>query len=235
MKSLPTKTIGNLGGRGTAPSPSHNGTDPIEPPDLTTRVRVRRRPVLLAIGIALVLVAVIGAVTAFSAMRQTTDILVLADEVQQGQPITASDLTTKEINSDANLGAIPVDQRDKVIGKLASSRMPAGTVLLPTAVTDQVVPGEGLTMVGVTVTYPHLPSEPIVPGDMVRLVDTPREQDNPPVQGPINTTAQVYSTKDIPEAGETIVNVLVPEAEANWVAARAATKRVSIVLDSRER
>ena len=55
------------------------------------------------------------------------------------------------------------------------------------------------------------------------------------MQGPINTTAQVYSTEDIPEAGETIVNVLVPEAEANWVAARAATKRVSIVLDSRER
>ena len=105
MESL-TKTIGKAG-RGTDPAPGRNGADLTEPPDLNTKVRVRRRPILLAIGVALVLVAVIGAVTAFSAMRQTTDILVLADEVQQGQPIAASDLTTKEVNSDANLGARP--------------------------------------------------------------------------------------------------------------------------------
>lgn len=106
---------------------------------------------------------------------------------------------------------------------------------MPAAVTDQVVPGEGLTMVGITVGYPHLPSEAIVPGDMIRVVDTPREGDDPPVTGPVNTKAQVYSMTVIAEAGETTLNLLVPEAEANWVAARAATKRVSIVLDNRVR
>src|SRR3546814_11174149 len=76
----------------------------------------------------------------------------------------------------------------------AGTRLPAGTVLMPAAVTDQVVPGEGLTMVGITVGYPHLPSEAILPGDMIRVVDTPREGDDPPVTGPINPKAQVYST-----------------------------------------
>ncbi len=235
MTSLLTKNIDRLRGSGEEKPTSHNGAGRDDPPDLTTKARVRRRPIFLAVGIALVALAVVGMLTAVSAMRQTTDILVLSKEVQQGHVIVSGDLAVKQVNSDAGLGGVPVGEKSKIVGRVASMRMPAGTVLLPSAVTDQVVPGRGLSIVGITVTYSHLPSEPIVPGDMVRVVDTPRDNDDPPVQGPINTKAQVFSTKEIPEAGETVLNVIVPEAEANWVAARAATKRVSIVLDNRER
>jgi len=235
MASLLTKKIDKLRSSGDDLPPAHNGADQDDPPDLNTRARVRRRPIYLAIGVALVVVAVIGMLTAVNAMRATTDVLVLTNEVQQGETIESKDLAAKSVNVDADLGALPASERGRVVGMSAGTRLPAGTVLLPSAITDQVVPGEGLTMVGITVSYSHLPSEPIVPGDMVRVVDTPRDQDDPPVQGPINTKAQVYSTKEIPEAGETTLNLLVPEAEANWVAARGATKRVAIVLDNRVR
>ncbi|MDA3637393.1 SAF domain-containing protein [Rhodococcus sp. C-2] len=234
MASLLTKKIDSIRSSSDK-QPAHNGADPDSPPDLTTRARVRRRPIYLAIGVALVVVAVIGMLAAVSAMRATTDVLVLARDVQQGQIIESKDLTVKTVNVDADLGALSAGERGRVIGMSAGTRLPAGTVLMPAAVTDQVVPGEGLTMVGITVGYPHLPSEAILPGDMIRVVDTPREGDDPPVTGPINTKAQVYSTTTIAEAGETTLNLLVPEAEANWVAARAATKRVSIVLDNRVR
>ena len=235
MASLLTKKLDKLRSSGDDRPPAHNGADQDDPPDLNTRARVRRRPIYLAIGVALVVVAVIGMLTAVNAMRATTDVLVLTNEVQQGETIESKDLAAKSVNVDADLGALPASERGRVVGTSASTRLPAGTVLLPSAITNQVVPGEGLTMVGITVSYSHLPSEPIVPGDMVRVVDTPRDQDDPPVQGPINTKAQVYSTKEIPEAGETTLNLLVPEAEANWVAARGATKRVAIVLDNRVR
>lgn len=217
-------------------APSRNSDDQDQdPPNLNPPTRVRRRPIFLAIGVALVVVAMIGMVTAVNAMRSTTELLVLSNEVEQGHPIESEDLTVKEVNSDSGIGGIPASDRARIIGMRPVSGMPAGTVLLPSAVTDEVVPGEGLTLVGITVAYHQRPSVPVVAGDMIRIVDTPRAQDNAPVAGPINSKAQVYSITEIPETLETTFNVLVPKAEANWVAARAATKRISIVLDSRER
>ena len=77
MASLLTKKIDSIRSSGDK-QPAHNGADPDSPPDLTTRARVRRRPIYLAIGVALVVVAVIGMLAAVSAMRATTDVLVLA-------------------------------------------------------------------------------------------------------------------------------------------------------------
>ncbi|WP_261779418.1 hypothetical protein [Rhodococcus erythropolis] len=71
MASLLTKKIDSIRSSGDK-QPAHNGADPDSPPDLTTRARVRRRPIYLAIGVALVVVAVIGMLAAVSAMRATT-------------------------------------------------------------------------------------------------------------------------------------------------------------------
>ena len=90
-------------------------------------------------------------------------------------------------------------------------------------------------MVGITVAIGKLPAEPLLAGDNVRIVDTPRDQDDSPVQGPVTANAQVVAVKEILETGQTTVDVLVKKGEASWIAARAATNRVAIVLDSRER
>ncbi|WP_261779420.1 hypothetical protein [Rhodococcus erythropolis] len=146
----------------------------------------------------------------------------------------SKDLTVKTVNVDADLGALSAGERGRVIGMSAGTRLPAGTVLMPAAVTE---PGgarrrldDGRHHRG----YPHYRRKHSPRRHDPRRRHT-REGDDPPVTGPINTKAQVYSTTTIAEAGETTLNLLVPEAEANWVAARAATKRVSIVLDNRVR
>lgn len=217
-------------------STEHNG---IRNPDIdftaTSRTKVRRRPAFLAAGIALVVVFVIGAVFLVNTVRSTTNVLVASNDISRGQTIEASDLTTVHINSDSGVASVPADQITSVVGKSAAAAMPSGTVLNPSAVTEAVVPGEGLTVVGITVAYSKLPARELRPGDFVRVVDTPRDQDNAPVQDPIATKAQVVSTKPIPETGETTIDVIVPEAEGSWVSARAATGRVAIILDSSEK
>ena len=70
--------------------------------------------------------------------------------------------------------------------------IPSGTVLNPNAVTSAVIPTKGLTLVGVTVSYAKLPAEPLRAGDMVRIVDTPRDQDDSPVQGPITSKRRLF-------------------------------------------
>lgn len=201
----------------------------------TSKTKVRRRPVFLAAGIALVVVFVIGAVALVNGMRQVTNVLVVSHDIEQGQQIASQDLTTKQINTDAGIASVAAEDKASVVGQVAAVPIPSGTVLNPNAVTSAVIPTTGLTLVGVTVSYAKLPAEPLRAGDMVRIVDTPRDQDDSPVQGPITSKAQVVSTTLIEATQETTVDVLVPADEASWVSARAATRRVAIVLDTREK
>lgn len=183
----------------------------------------------------MVVVFVIGAVALVNGMRQVTNVLVVSHDIAQGQQITSQDLTTKQVNADAGIASVAVEDKASVVGQAAAVPIPSGTVLNPNAVTTAVIPGKGLTLVGVTVSYSKLPAEPLRAGDQVRIVDTPRDQDDSPVQGPITSKAQVVSTRLIPETSETTVDVLVQADEASWVSARAATRRVAIVLDTREK
>lgn len=232
--SLRSKAISRAVGE-DQPS-DHNGA-PRKDDDFVKISRVRQQPRwgLRAAGVALIVVFILGTIYVINNLRATTEVLVVAADVAQGQPITATDLRTAAVNTDSGLAVLPASQESAVIGKLAAKPLSTGDLLNADMVTNAVIPADGQTLVGVTVALPKLPAEPLQPGDLVRIVDTPRDQDNAPVQGPIATRAQVVSTRPIPELGQVTVDVLVPEGEGNWVSARAATGRVAIILDSRER
>lgn len=222
-----TKAYSTALGEATSGTPKADGTF-----SATSRTKVRRRPAFLALGIALILVFAVGAAALVNGLRQTTTVLVAATDIAQGTQLGRDDLTTAVINSDAAISSIAADQIDTIVGTSAAVAIPAGTVVAPHAVTEATIPPVGQTLVGITVAYAKLPGSPMQPGDRIRLVDTPRDQDDAPVQEPVKTNAQVVAIRDIVETGQTTVDVLVPALEAGWVAARAATGRVAIVLDS---
>ena len=74
-----------------------------------------------------------------------------------------------------------------------------------------------------------------VRGDVVRIVTTPGDQGEITDREPVTIEATVVGVNRVEETGETVVDVAVPEAEAAELAARAATGRVALVLDARER
>ncbi|KZM70535.1 flagella basal body P-ring formation protein FlgA [Nocardia terpenica] len=198
-------------------------------------VPTRPRWGLRIAGGVLIVVAVIGSLAVVRNLRATTQVLVLARNVAQGGRIDAADLTVATVNTDSGLQVVPSDKRGAVIGLAAVQPLTAGQLLVASMLTDAVVPGRGQTLVGVTVAPAKLPAEPLRAGDYVRLVDTPRDQDSAPVQAPIASNAQVVTVRANTQADQVTVDVIVPEAEATWVAARAATGRVAVVLDSRVR
>lgn len=215
---------------GGAPSkPGHDFNE------VVSTTKVRRRRSYWIVGVALMAVAIVGAVFLVDAMRATSTILVLARDVPQGQIITSDDLKTAEMNSDSTIATVAAADKGRVVGQSAAVPLQGGSALNPSSVTNAVIPSGDNTLVGITVTIGKLPAEPLLAGDNVRIVDTPRDQDDSPVQGPVVANAQVVSVKEIPETGQTTVDVLVKKDEASWIAARAATNRVAIVLDSRER
>ncbi|MEV6774397.1 SAF domain-containing protein [Nocardia sp. NPDC051030] len=208
-----------------------------DPDPVHTPVRARRRPVILGLGIAAVSVSILGAVGVVNGLRDTQEVLVLTKDVSQGEMIATDDVKAVRINSDAGLDVVLAASLDQVLGKTVTSNQTAGTMLNPRLLVTAVVPPKGTSLVGITVTGDKIPGEPLAVGDMVRLVDTPRDQEGSPATAPVTSNAQVYAIHRRDEAGQSqvTIDVLVPEAEANWVAARAATHRVAVILDTRER
>ena len=96
-------------------------------------------------------------------------------------------------------------------------------------------PAAGQSIVGVALQPARLPAEPLKAGDRIRIVDTPASQGEPPASSPQTIPAVVVSTAALGDNGQSIVNVTVPSGLAADLAARVATGRIALILDSRER
>ena len=80
-----------------------------------------------------------------------------------------------------------------------------------------------------------LPGEPLRAGDQVRVVATPGQQGEVTDAEQRSITATVVGIYPDADSDQTVVSVQVPHEQAAELAARAATGKVALVLDSRER
>lgn len=200
-----------------------------------TATRLRRRPALLVLGLCLTAFGGVLAAWVHSATTNTVTIVAVARPVERGQALAAEDLTTARLVPDARLDVVLAGRLADLVGQRAAVDLPAGGIVTGDSVSSAVVPDQGETVVGVALTRAQLPVEPLTAGDAVRLVGTPRAQDDPPATDPPVVPAVVHRVTAVPDTGETVVDVLVPDAVAPGLAAQAATGRVALVLDSRAR
>lgn len=192
----------------------------------------RRRVWMIALGITIVLIGALMTWYVTTTTSRTVSVLTTSDNVQRGEAITQSDLTTITIAGGQNVDAIPASEAADIVGRVASVDLPAGSLLTSGNTLDTLPVPEGSSIVGIALNSSQLPSYRLVAGDAVRLVDTPVAQGEPPTSDPQTFDATVFTTT-YDEANQTwIVDVVVPEREAASIAARAATQRVSIILDS---
>ena len=207
------------------------------PPDHNhfPRLRRRRRRWVLALCAALVAAGGLGTAFAFTSVNDTQEVLVVSNDIKRGETIEAGDLAVVRVSVDPALTPVPGSQKAELEGSRAAVDLWAGTLLSAQAVTDNLVPGEGESLVGISLTPAQMPSEPLYGGDVVRIVTTPGDQGEITDREPVTIEATVVGVNRVEETGETVVDVAVPEAEAAELAARAATGRVALVLDARER
>jgi hypothetical protein len=196
----------------------------------TAPPKLRRRNGLIALGIALVALGGAGAAWLTTTVGQTSTVVAVRADVERGEVIEADDLTVARINSDPALQTVPENQLDSVVGQRAAVDLAAGSLLTPASTTTEVIPAPGQSLVGVTLTPAQLPAEPLLAGDPVRVIATPREQD--PVTEPTSYGATVVGVQNLPDTGQVVIDVTVPASEAGELAAQVATGRVALVLDS---
>lgn len=222
----------------TAPTPTRTGQPPqpaTSGPDaqILPPSRHKRRPIWLAAAVLLVALGSLGVWFVVSNLRDTVAVVALRNDVTRGATITAQDLTTVDINPEPALRTVPASQLAQVVGKRAAVDLPAGVLLPPAAIADTITPPAGQSVVGLALDPGQMPAIELKVGDKVRIISTPKDQDDPPTTTPVVTvTAEVVSSTPLTDTSKTRVDVLVSEQDAARVAAISATNRVALILDN---
>ena len=196
---------------------------------------MRRRPGLLAAGVALVALGALAAAYLTQVVGNTVPVVAVVQTVPAGEVIDRTDLAVANVAADPALAPVAASRLETFVGLRAAVDLSAGSLLTDQAVTDEVVPAAGRSLVGVALTSAQLPAAVLQPGDRVRVVDTPTAQGEPPSTTPTTIPGEVASVVGPDDTGLTVVNLLVTDDRAADLAARVATGRVALVLDSRER
>src|SRR5690606_9332263 len=112
--------------RRPAPNGSPPAADPsprklgVAPPTSPRRQRLPE----LAVGVLLVVGCALAALMLAAGDRDRTPVVALSGDVSRGDVLTADDLSTVYVESDASIAATPEDDRDDLVGLAALSDLP---------------------------------------------------------------------------------------------------------------
>ena len=172
---------------------------------------------------------------AYTSISTAQEVVAVRASVQRGEVITREDLVTVRVGVDPALKPIPAAQLDSIVGQRAALDLAAGGLVTADQVAPAVLPAQGMSVVGVALPTGLLPGEPLQVGDRVRVVATPGEQGEVTGSKQRSIPAAVVGLYPDADNGRTVVSVQVPFDQAAELAARSATGKVALVLDSRER
>ncbi|MDN5746231.1 MAG: SAF domain-containing protein, partial [Nocardioidaceae bacterium] len=162
-------------------------------------------------------------------------VLVAAESIQAGKTVTTGQLATTEISGGANTSTIPSIHRDDIAGQLASSNIPAGTVLNPEQFAIKVEPDEGMSIVAVPVKSSQLPAIGLRPGDMVTVVVTASGKgaagSGDGVEAGTTWQATVAAVGGLGDDGVRTIDVTLDTGAAEEVASAGGTGRLAIILN----
>lgn len=222
---MPTPTL-------TAPTTS---ASPPKAPDRPGAVPVkwRARPMRTLIAAGVVLAGALGGAWVWASTTATVEVVAARTTLLRGQVIDRADLVTVRVGVDPVLHPVPASQLESLVGQRAVVDIAAGGFVPAGSVSETLLPGQGFSVVGLSVGAGLVPSGPLEPGDRVRIVSTPGQQAD--VEGTPATVDATVVRVSSADSGEVLVDVQVAESAAAALAARSASGRVAVVLDARER
>jgi hypothetical protein len=204
---------------------------PVAPP--VRAPRGRRRPGLIALGVALIAVGALASAWLVSSSSERTSVLIAARDIPYGAVVSDADLAGTDVAVDAGVAVVPASERDALIGQVASSAVPAGWLLAPGQISPAAPPAAGQVLVGLPLKSDRLPAGGLAAGDRILVVDTPPADADPPTGPPATLAATVVRVGPVDLNGVSVVDVTVSAGDGPALAARAATGRIAIVVQPR--
>ena len=197
--------------------------------------RLQRRPLVVLVSVALVILGALLSVWAYSSLGNAEQVVAVRVDVARGSVITAADLLVVRVGVDPVLHLVPASGIDALVGQRASVDLKAGQLLVPAAVTTDVGPHIGFSQVGLSLGNGQVPADTLTTGDKIRVVSTPGQQGEVVPADLKIFDGTVVSVSAADSAGKVSIVVEVPTAQAAELAARAATGKLAVILDARER
>ncbi len=197
----------------------------------------RARVPELVVGAALMVGFALAAVLWHMSAIDKEPALALAAPISRGEAVEAADLRIVYVASDDPIARLGEGDAQELVGRVAVSDLPAGTLLTSGILAPRLTlaPGEGL--VGLALDPGQVPASALASGDMVNVIAGPGEggalQAEDRSTAVLASGATVYATEDLRAEGRRFVSVKLPEADANRVAAAAERGPVRLVLVGR--
>jgi Flp pilus assembly protein CpaB len=196
--------------------------------------RLRRLDLRVVIGLALLLAGVVGTVGVVQAAGERVPVLVMARDVPAGQVIGELDVRVAELGLAPGIATLRVQDRGRVVGRVARSPLAAGQVLDPTVVADPSPIEAGQVLMSVAVAPEHAAAGTLRAGDQVAVVaSSPPEQPTAGRAGLLLSPVRVVSVGSTSEEaggdGKLLVGLAVAEEQAPALA-QAAHGTLDLVL-----
>ena len=187
----------------------------------------------LLVAVLVVALSALAAVVLFSRAAARDPVLVVANQVERGQVVDASDFQVVYVGTDDPISTMVADELSTLVGLTAATDLEAGTIVTSAHfVTRSVLePGEGV--VGLALSPGEYPTLRMAPGDHVDVIRTQSaalEADLGDGGVVLAAAAEVFDVTQLGTQGQRFVSLRMPADAAAKVARAAADGQVRLVL-----
>ncbi|SDD23189.1 SAF domain-containing protein [Sanguibacter gelidistatuariae] len=190
----------------------------------------RRRPGLLALGIALTALGALVAAWLVTGASDRTSVIVLAHDVAYGEVITQTDLSVTDVAVDPTVTTVPAADAGGLVGLVATTNLLAGTLLNPAHLAAQMPPGEGQVLVPLALAANRLPVGGLHAGDTLLVVATPQPGQDTAATATAATQVTVVRVGAADLNGVSVIDVVVDADAGPALAALSASGDIAVVL-----
>lgn len=198
-------------------------TPPAAPRPEAVKLRARRSPKLIAVGVLLVVLGGLGAAALYLSNVDMRSVVVMSQTVQRGDVVERGSLGIVDVPGNFDVPTIDESQLGSLVGQRALTDLPHGAFPQLSSVGEDPLPA-GQSLVGLRLPLGRVPASHLPPGTAVRVVGL--------IEGVETSTPAVVATAPtLLDDGLTYsVDVSVADADADAVARLAATDQAAIVV-----
>jgi Flp pilus assembly protein CpaB len=135
--------------------------------------RFRRLDLRVAIGLVLMLVAVLGGASLIRKAQERTPILLVARTVQPGQVIEDADLRVAEVSIPAGVDYAPASMRGEIVGRVASEPLWEGKVVSSASASEVPPLPPGAVAISLLLPAESALGGDVRSGDRVAVISSP--------------------------------------------------------------
>lgn len=197
------------------------------------RIRTRRSPLWLLVGIVAVCLGGLGSAFVFSSLSSSDHVLRVNRTIHRGELIASQDVSVVSVGSGLDVRTVSDRRVSEVVGRPAITDIPEGSLLVEGTWGDSGQPS-GQSRVGVRLEPGRYPATDMRPGTPLLTVALP-EGESEAATLPGSVAATLVAAPAAQPDGRVTFDLYVPEGQAELVARLAATDRLAVVQVGGER